>query len=254
MRSPLLLLGVLISAAACGRAIDSAVAGIVSEPETEVKAGHGAAPMASDPTMLMTHLRSRRPGDSVRAESLANVMRRELRKYRDHNVAIAAGYRAFPPNPGPEIRIVHYTNNRYARRERTRVDPARPGSLLYERMSDGSLRLVGAMLTAPVDASLEELDARVPLSMTQWHLHQNICVPKPVWDKEQWQRRGSQNRPLFGPGGTQNTRESCEAVGGRFLPTVFGWMAHIHVFAENPADTWNAMYGHGRAHGHDRHH
>lgn len=100
------------------------------------------------------------------------------------------------------------------------------------------------MYTAPVGASLEELDRRVPLSATQWHLHQNVCVPRPIWDEQQWART-SGDRPLFGPGGAARTEAACDRARGRFLPTVFGWMAHINVFADDPADVWNAHYGHG---------
>ena len=38
-------------------------------------------------------------------------------------------------------------------RERFKFDPAQPSSLLYKKDPDGSLRLVGAMYTAPKDAT-----------------------------------------------------------------------------------------------------
>src|SRR5271170_7096928 len=46
---------------------------------------------------------------------------------------------------------------------RSHFDPARPTSLLYKKTADGGYRLVGVMYTDRVDASLEEIDARIPL-------------------------------------------------------------------------------------------
>ncbi len=82
---------------------------------------------------------------------------------------------------------------------------------------------------------------------------ENVCVPRPVWDGEAWARKAPDGRPLFGPGSPVATPEACREIRGRFLPTVFGWMAHVYVFAENPADLWNAMYGHGPHGGHQHH-
>ncbi len=92
-------------------------------------------------------------------------------------------------------------------------------------------------------------DARVPLSATRWHLHTNVCVPKPIWDGDAWARTLADGRPVFGPDSPIATEAGCDDVGGRFLPTVFGWMAHVNLFAEDPADVWNAMYGHEDEHG-----
>lgn len=113
------------------------------------------------------------------------VPRCAVAPYRDVETAVADGDRSFPPEPAPGMRSVHYVHHRRSRGEVHQVDPTRPGALLYEQVRPGQFRLVGAMLTAPVEASLEELNERVPLSVTQWHLHQNICVPQPIWDKRQ---------------------------------------------------------------------
>lgn len=244
------VLALPLAAGGCVQMIDGAVAGMVSAPAGAVAARAGADPMPGDPQTLMTRLAPARPGDAQRAERLAEEVRRALEPYRDVEQARAAGYRPFPPEPGPEMRIIHYVHQARSRREARRIDPAQPGALLYERIPGRGLRLVGAMYTAPLSAPLEELDRRVPLSVTQWHLHQNICVPRPLWDARQWARTGSDGRPLFGPGSPVSTEAACRELRGRFLPTVFGWMAHVYVFAENPADVWNAMYGHDHDGGH----
>ena len=197
--------------------------------------------MPGDPQTLMTHARPARPGDQARAERILQTARAALRPYHNVAAAEAAGYRSFPPDPGPELQVIHYVNRHI--QEDDGVDYARPGSLLYERDGDG-LRLLGAMYTAPVSAELGELDRRVPLSATQWHLHQNVCVPRPLWDRAAWARAAPDGRPLYGPGSPTVTRAACERLGGRFLPTVFGWMAHVNVFARDPGDVWNAHYGH----------
>lgn len=237
-----------LALAGCAPVIDGAVAGLVSEPAGVVRARRGADPMPGDPQTLTTRRASAREGDDWRARRLAREMREGIAVYRDVERAVADGFRPFPANPPPELRIIHYTNGKRARREARRIDPRQPSSLLYERVPGGGLRLVGAMLTAPPDATLEELDWRVPLSVAQWHLHQNVCVPRPVWDANAWARRAADGRPLFGPGSPTTSEAACDRVGGRFLPTIFGWMTHVHVYAHDPADLWNPMYGHGGAH------
>lgn len=195
------------------------------------------------------------PGGRGAARAVFETRGASIAKYRDVNAAVAAAYRSFPPEPGPADRIIHFVHQGLSRREAREIDVARPGALLYERAPGGGLRLVGAMFTAPVGASLEELDARVPLSVTQWHLHQNICVPRPVWDREAWARRAPDGRrPLFGPGSPVSTEAACREAGGRFLPTVFGWMAHVYPLTDNPAGLRNAMYGHEGHGGADHHH
>lgn len=243
--------GSMLAMGGCARAVDGVIAGAISAPAADVAARGGADPMPGDPQTLMTRLRPARPGDAARADQIAATVRGSIARYRDVKDAVADGYRSFPPEPSPRDRIIHYVHQGRSRREARRIDPAQPGALLYERTAGGGLRLVGAMYTAPVTAPLAELDARVPLSVTQWHLHQNVCVPRPVWDGEQWARTVS-GRPMFGPGSPIATEAACRQVGGRFLPTVFGWMAHVYVFAEDPKDLWNAMYGH-EPHGQEGH-
>lgn len=241
----LIFLPLLLS---CAGVVDHVLADAVSAPASAIVARLGADPMPGDPQTLMTRITPRQAGDSARAALLAGQVRQSITRFRNVADAERAGYQSFPAEPPPSLRIVHYVHAGLSRREAATLDPTQPGALLYERMTSGTLRLVGAMFTATVDAPLEELHRRVPLSMTQWHLHQNVCIPKPVWSKSKWARTSADGRPVFGPGGTLTSTDACTTAGGRFLPTVFGWMAHVYVFADDPADLWNAMYGHGSPH------
>ncbi|MEM1116529.1 MAG: hypothetical protein AAF845_06910 [Bacteroidota bacterium] len=247
-----LLVLLLLLGAGCASLVDRAVARAVSADASEVRARHGADPMPGDPQVLMTRPTATQPGDHERARRILDTARQALQRYHDVAEAEADGYRSFPAAPPPDLQVIHYIHTGID--ETAGVDYTQPGSLLYERDGHGGLRLLGAMYTAPVDAPLAELDARVPLSVTQWHLHQNVCVPRPVWDREAWARTDREGRPVFGPKSRTVTEAACDRLGGRFLPTVFGWMAHVNVFAEDPADIWNAHYGHNEPHGDGGHH
>ena len=243
----LVAVAALVVLPGCATIVDDAVADAISAPASEVRARSAAEPMAGDPQTLMTRKTRPEPGDRARAARLLAETREAILPYRDVAAAEAAGYQMFPPEQ--PVPVVHFVHREWSAAEADHIDPERPGALLYERDGDGGFRLLGAMYTAPVGATAEELDRRVPLSATQWHLHQNVCVPRPIWDEAAWARtRGGQ--PLFGPGGAVRTEAGCDDVGGRFLPTVFGWMAHVNVFAEDPDDVWNAHYGHGEPGGH----
>ena len=98
------------------------------------------------------------------------------------------------------------------------------------------------MYTAPQRASVEELDRRVPLSIARWHLHTNICIPR-VGQHERW-RETRNGEPVFGPASPIATREACDAVGGRFLPRLFGWMVHVNLLENDPGAIWAAPHHH----------
>ncbi|HWZ58381.1 MAG TPA: hypothetical protein VNW46_05335 [Gemmatimonadaceae bacterium] len=200
-----------------------------------------AAPVAAQtedmPHMRMTTRTPPAPGDSARATAVAAAARASLAQYADYHQALADGFHIFAPNV--RQRVYHFTSSRRALEARFHFDPAKPTSLLYERTGDSTYRLVGAMYTAPQGSSLADLNARVPLSIAQWHLHTNWCLP-PRDAGNRTQKRGSDGRPLFGPQGSITTEAACRAAGGRFHPQLFGWMVHVHPLATDPADMWGA--------------
>jgi hypothetical protein len=181
------------------------------------------------------------PGDSARAADLVATLRAATAKYRDVRVAEADGYRVFAPKLRP--RVYHYTNRRDARRSMLAFDPAHPASLLYRPRADGTLELVGAMYTAPGDATLEELDARIPLSVARWHKHVNVCLPR--WGERERLAERRDGRAVFGGASPIATREACEAIGGRFRGGGRMWMVHVNAFAgDDPATIWGDEHDH----------
>ena len=186
-----------------------------------------------NPHMRMTPVRPASEADRRRAAAIVDTLRASLDQYRDVRVAESDGYKMFAPQIKNQP-VYHYTNNWRAARAAFGFDPAKPTSLLYKKDAKGKFVLVGAMYTASARASLEELDARVPLSVARWHQHVDICVPK-LRQKARWAERSEDGRMRFGPAGVIATKEECDAAGGRFLPRVFGWMVHANVFAGDDA-------------------
>jgi hypothetical protein len=185
--------------------------------------------------MELTPARLGTRADSLRADKLVAELRPAIAKYRDTAVAVADGYRMFAPELKNQ-RVYHFTNYGRAFAAAFGFDPAKPTSLLYRRAENGRLELLGAMYTAPKRMDVEGLDDRVPLSIARWHKHVNWCIP-PQGQPERWlETRDGQ--PVFGPRSPIATREACDAVGGRFFPSIFGWMVHVNVFAERPEEAW----------------
>jgi hypothetical protein len=197
-----------------------------ADPTHAVHESMGGA-MSANPHMRMAPPRVASAADSARAERIVERARVSLAKYKDVRVAERDGYRMFAPGIKNQP-VYHFTNLRLGVRERFRFDPAQPSSLLYRKNPDGSLRLVGAMYTAPRDATPEQLDARVPLGIAQWHLHTNMCVPR-LTQTARW-KEVSNAKPVFGPASPIATADACDKVNGKFLPVVFNWMVHANLY------------------------
>lgn len=192
--------------------------------------------MHDNPHMRMSPPRAATAADSAGAARIVAEARAALTRYADVRVAERDGYAMFAPNVKHQA-VYHFTKMGAAVRAQFRFDAARPTSLLYRKDGNGSFRLVGAMYTAPKDASWEELDERVPLGIARWHLHTNICVPR-LAERERW-LEVKDGLPVFGPASPIATREACDAVNGRFLPTVFNWMVHANVYED---DVWGERH------------
>lgn len=187
--------------------------------------------------MQMTPMRPATHADTVRAFAVVNELRHAIEKYQDVSVAEHDGFKMFLPNVKNQ-RVFHFTNYRNAFKERFRFNAEEPTSLLYRRGADGSMVLIGAMYTMPKGASPEQLDERVPLGIGQWHKHVNWCLPKRGEGARFMERRDG--RPVFGPESPIATKEACDAVGGNFYPSPFGWMIHANVFS---GQTLGAIFG-----------
>jgi len=181
--------------------------------------------------MHMTALRDPQPADADKAEKVVEQVRPALEKYRDYKVALAEGFKIFLPNV-PQ-KMYHFTSWRYAVGEAFRFEPTRPTSLLYEKHGN-DYTLIGAMYTAPVRFSEDDLNERIPLSVAQWHQHVNMCRPPKGHEMEMLGKHAR-----FGLAGSISTQEECEAAGGTFLPHVFGWMVHVYPWEKTPDAIWS---------------
>ena len=186
--------------------------------------------------MEMSPVRPGSAADSARATRVAAELRAAIAKYRDTSAAVADGYKMFMPELKQQ-KTYHFTNNWHAIQEAFRFDAAKPTSILYTKDADGHFTLVGAMYTAPKRFGPDKLNDRVPLSIARWHKHVNWCVPK-KGDAGRWLER-KDGLPLFGPESPTDTKAACDALGGVFHDTVFGWMLHANVNAgDDPAKIW----------------
>jgi hypothetical protein len=191
--------------------------------------------------MYMTTLRPLKSGDREKADALVASAKAAMAPYQDYNKALADGYKIFLPNiPQPQY---HFTQYEHALEARSHFDPSKPTSLLYTKSPDGGYTLVGAMYTARVDATEDEINERIPLSIAHWHQHINFCKAPP-----------DQKAAYFGPGakfgllGSITTKEDCEAAGGQFYPHIFGWMVHVYPYEKDPGKVWSTD---DDGHGHD---
>ena len=205
-----------------------------------------AAKVNDELHMVMSPVRPTSAADSARATAVAEQLRVVLARYRDTTGAVADGYKMFMPEMKTQ-KVYHFSNSWHGLQEAFRFDPAKPTSILYTRDADGHFTLVGAMYTAPKRFSIDKLDARIPTSIGRWHKHVNWCIPKED-APEGWLVR-KDGLPLFGPESPVATKAACDAIGGVFHDTVFGWMIHANVMAgSDPSKVWGDEHA-----GHDMH-
>jgi dienelactone hydrolase len=186
--------------------------------------------------LQLSPVRAATADDSTRADMLLIDVRDALRKYGDVRVAAADGFEELP-GPAGKHSIHHLSNWAWASAESRGFNPAKPTSLLYRDDADGTLRLTGAMYTAPASASVGELDQRIPVSFARWHRHVHWCTPG-TGSGAQWlaMREGS---PQYGPRSPVATRDACAAENGVFYNQVFGWMVHVAIVgSDDPAVVW----------------
>ena len=224
--------------------------------------GQMGAHMKMSDHMTMTESRPETPADTQRAEEIISTMRAKLSKYQDYKVAIADGYVPFMESVPQDV--YHFASRSATAAEYMGdFDLAHPGSLLYEKKTFGRYKLVGAMYDAPADDTPAQLDALIPLSLSHWHAHTNICLPRGVTEADVINGNvGNNMRPdissavdspgygrgahdgdrirfgyladsRFGFTGTISNQGDCEAVGGNFHKQIFGWMIHVYPFASD---------------------
>jgi len=191
--------------------------------------------------MYMTSLRAPEPGDLQNANAIVAAAKTAMAPYQDYRQALADGYEIFLPNvPQPQY---HFTKGMHGLEARWHFDPLKPTSLLYNKTADGGYKLVGVMYTDRVDASEDELNQRIPLSVARWHQHVNFCRA-PVGKRAEYFGPNAK----FGLLGSITTKDACDAEGGQFYPHVLGWMVHIYPYETDAKKVWSTDDDN---HGHD---
>jgi hypothetical protein len=170
--------------------------------------------------MYITPRRPKQPGDEEKAKSVVANLKATLERYQDYRKALADGY--VIANPKLKQPQYHFMNQANTREADIHFDPSKPTSLLYRRTPMQEYKLEGVMYTASPDATEDELNQRIPLSIARWHRHVNFCEAPEDRAKDY---QGA--HPKFGMFGSINTKEACEAERGAFHPYVFTWMLHV---------------------------
>jgi len=205
----------------------------------------GGPPTDMDPHMSMTKSRPLRPGDQARADVILAAAKKAAERYRDYRQAEADGYVIFLPEQRQNV--YHFILAFPSSDDKEHFDPDQPRGLLYTKMDGPSpgYKLIGVMYMARYDATEDELNARIPLSIAQWHVHLNLCVPQ-----QPGQRNWLMDDAAFGLNGSISTAEACRAAGGYFKPHLAGWMTHIYPFETDPAKVWGTAVDdhHGMEH------
>jgi hypothetical protein len=202
----------------------------------ELRTQSAAGPASNiDPHMGTTKLRPLRPGDQARADAILTAAKKAAERYRDYRKAEADGYTVFMPDQHQNV--YHFIRESSSLADKQRFDPDQPPALLYTKIEGPSPRykLTGVMYMARYGVTDEELNARIPLSIAQWHVHLNMCVP-PQPEERNW----LMGDPTFGLSGSISTAEACTAAGGYFKPHLSGWMVHVYPFETDPVKVWGA--------------
>ena len=170
--------------------------------------------------VYMTSLRPKQPGDEEKAKALVAKVKAMMERYKDYRKALADGY--FIMHPKVRQPQYHFVNNANSQGANVYFDPGKPSALLYRRTPMLEYKLEGAMYTASPDATENELNQRVPLSIARWHRHLNFCEAPEDRVKEYLG-----DHPKFGMFGAIKTKDACEAERGIFHPYLFTWMLHV---------------------------
>src|SRR5271169_746612 len=179
--------------------------------------GMGPSMAAMAGHMYMTPLRPKQLGDEEKAKAVVAQAKATMERYKDYRKALLDGY--VIANPKLKQPQYHFINNANTREADLHFDTSKPTALLYRRTPMKQYMLEGVMYTASPDATEDELNQRVPLSIARWHRHQNLCVAPEDLAKDY-----QAAHPKFGMFGSINSKEACEAERGTFLPHVFTWM------------------------------
>jgi cytochrome c556 len=191
-------------------------------PSMEAMSGH----------MYVTQLRPKQPGDEAKVRAVIAQVKASIERYRDYHKALEDGY--VIANPKVNEPQFHFNNKANLQEAEQHFDPTRPSSLLYFQTPTQRYKLEGVMFTVPPNASEDELNARIPLSVVRWHKHVNFCAAPADKIKEYLGKH-----PKFGMFGSIKTADACKAEGGTFYPVMFTWMIHVFPFENDLKDVFS---------------
>jgi hypothetical protein len=182
--------------------------------------------------MTITPVWPKQPGDEAKAKEVVAKAKATMERYKDYRNALADGY--VIANPKLEQPQYHFNNEANARASDLHFDPGKPTSLLYRHTEYKQYKLEGVMYTARPNATEEELNERIPLSVARWHEHTNFCEA-PADRVKDYQAA----HPKFGMFGSIHTKDACEAEGGIFHPYMFTWMIHVFPYEDDFKDVFS---------------
>jgi hypothetical protein len=182
--------------------------------------------------MYVTPLRPMQPGDEEKVKAVVAQVKASIERYKDYRKALADGYAiANPKVDQPQFHFINQANTLEAEHH---FDPTKPSSLLYRKTPTQRYRLEGVMFTVPPEATEEELNDRIPLSVVRWHKHVNFCAAPANRVQEYLGQH-----PKFGMFGSIHTADACKAEGGNFFPVIFTWMIHVFPYQDKLTDVFS---------------
>ena len=182
--------------------------------------------------MYTTPLRPKLPDDLDKAKTVVATLKASIDRYKDYRKALSDGYHI--ANPKLKQAQYHFISDANTHEADLRFDPSKPTALLYRRTPMREYLLEGVMYTANPDATEDELNQRIPLSVARWHRHVNVC-----WAPEDKANDYKSAHPKFGMFGSINTKDACIAERGDFRPYMFTWMIHIFPYEPDFKDVFS---------------
>lgn len=110
------------------------------------------------------------PEQQAAAGKLLKDVKASVARFNDIKVAFSEGYRQTTPYRFLRWGPAHFTNRAYERDGKW-LDPMNPESLVYMKLLNGDLVVLGAMFLAPKGEG-----PRPGGPLTEWHVHDNLCV------------------------------------------------------------------------------
>jgi hypothetical protein len=174
-----------------------------------------------------TELRPENDADKARAAILVTDLQHALAKYQDYRVAEADGFEPFAPEI--KVSVVRFWKHSSGLKPAVTFNSGDPHSLLYQPTPGGGYKLIGATYVSEKDASEDQLNRHIPLSVTRWSRDVNLCRPARGTDAKttDWTKFDS-----------IATKQACDAVGGRFMLLLSDWTVEVHPWEPNPKLVW----------------